>query len=277
MEDLDDWVPAFSGDRTLSVKTYFQKLRSYCDFHDLDARKELLLAQHRCVGTAAAILSGKSFTSISDLRSALENTFGPSEEDAFKSFCQVKQDFLEPVAAYADRLRLAFQRTPVSGATYMLRTVFLYGLQPHLQQQVLSLAPASFEEALAKAKIVEADLYPLASAVAPAWSDSSQDPAVPAPRRRQRSHQQAQPAPETAPASPVPQPQLSYEALDFSTELVRTTEALQDLLQSTAVSQGSPVAGDPMVASQYFQLVDYPAPPDDRLNLLDAVASPLRS
>ena len=58
MEDLDDWVPAFSGDKTLSVDSYFQKLHSYCDFHDLDARKELLLAQHRCVGTAAANLSG---------------------------------------------------------------------------------------------------------------------------------------------------------------------------------------------------------------------------
>ena len=133
MEDLDDWVPAFSGDKTLSVESYFQKLHSYCDFHDLDAHKELLLAQHRCVGTAAAILSGKSFTSTSHLRSALEDAFGSSVEDAFKSFCQVKQDFREPVVAYADRLRLAFQRTPVSGATYMLRTVFLHGLQPHLE------------------------------------------------------------------------------------------------------------------------------------------------
>ena len=244
MEDLDDWVPAFSGYKTLSVDSYFQMLYSYCDFHDLDARKDLLLAQHRCVGTAAAILSGKSFTSTSHLRSALEDAFGPSEEDASKSFCQVKQDCLEPVVAYADRLRLAFQRTPVSGATHSLK--------PHLQQQMLSLAPASFEEAPAKAKIVEADLYHLASAVAPAWSASSQDPAVSAPRRRQRSHQQAQPAqasPETTPVSSVPEPQLSYEALGFSTELLRTTEALQDLLQSTAVSQGSPVAGDPGVAA----------------------------
>ena len=145
---------------------------------------------------------------------------------------------------------------------------------------MLSLAPASFEEALAKAKIVEADLYPLASAVAPAWSASSQDPAVSAPRRRQRSHQQAQPAqasPETTPASSVPEPQLSYEALDFSTELLRTTEALQDLLQSTAVSQGSPVAGDPGVAYQYFELVVPPAAAHPRPDFLDAVASPLRS
>ena len=194
-----------------------------CACYDLDARKEPL-AQHRCVGTAAAILSSKSFTSISNLRSALEDAVGRLEEDASKSFCQAKQDFLEPVTAYADRLLLVFLRTPVSGAAYMLRTVVLRGLHPYLHEQVQSLAPALFEEALAKAKIVEADLCPLASAVAPTWSGSSQDPAVPARRRRSRSHKQAQAAqalpettrtssvPETTPTSSVPEPQLSYEA-----------------------------------------------------------------
>ena len=249
MEDLYDWVPAFSGDKTLSVEAFFEKLHSYCDFNDIGARKELLLAKHRCVGPAATVLSGKSFASTSDLRSALENAFCLSEEEAFNAFHQVKQDFLEPVTAYASRLCLAFQKTSLSGATFMLRTVFLQGLQPHLQTRVLSLAPASFEQALAKAKTVEADLHPVASTVAPA-SGSSQDPAVPAPRRRQRSHQQ----PQTSPVFPTPEPQLPYEALDFSPELLRTTEALQDLLQSAAASQGSPVVDDPAAASQLIHL-----------------------
>ena len=123
MEDFEDWLPAFSSDRALSVDSYFQKLRSHCNFHDLDARKKLLLAQHRCVGTAAANLSGKSFCTTSDLRSASRDAFGPSAEDVSKSFCQVKPDFLEPVAAWADRLCLTFQQTTVSGARCMLRTV----------------------------------------------------------------------------------------------------------------------------------------------------------
>ena len=141
----------------------------------------------------------------------------------------------------------------------MLRRVFRRGLQPYVQQHVLLLAPASLKEALAKAKPVGADLHPVASTVTPA-SGFSQDPAVPAPRRRHGAHQQ----PQTSPASPLPEPQLPYEALDLSPERLRTTEALQDLLQSATASQGSPVVEDPTAA---FQLLLLEACPADDITL----------
>lgn len=283
MEDLDlyDWVPVFSGDQSLFLDVYFQKVHSYCVFHDLSPRKELLLAEHRCVGAAAFALTGKSFNSLTELRSLLEDAFDPSQEDAFTAFCQVKQGTCEPVTAYADRLRQAFERTPVSGAAYLLRRFFVQGLQPTLQQQVLQLAPDSFGVALAKAKVFEADTYQAASLVSSGWPGPSQEPSVP--RSRQgRAHKQAQRTAPTQvrslpPSAQTAEPERSCHAADFSTELLNTTELLQDLLQSCEASQGSPVVGDPTAACQLFQLVDPPATAARPLSILEAVASPLRS
>ena len=276
LEDLRAWVPVFSGDQSLSLDAYQQKVHSYCTFYNLSTSKEQLLAEHRCVGAAAAPLSGKSFTSISELRQALQGAVGRSEEEAFEELCRVKQHPSELVTTYADRLRLAFERTSVSGASFILRNVFLQGLQPNLQPQVCQLAPESFEEAIAKAKLFEAEqchVYPTES---PAWDCPLQDTVAPV--RRPRSARQPQQDP-SAPAArsqppraqhPPSTPQAaaqqhSYQAATLCAELTSTTEQLQELLAAYEASQGSAVVGDPTAAppaaSQLFILDTPPAPP----------------
>ena len=154
---LNGWVPSFSGDTSLSLDLYLCKVREFCVFHDLDESKQVLLAKNRCTGSAEAVLRGKSFASIPELRSCLEASLDSTEEEAFAALTSIRQGFHEPVTAFADRLRLASQGTVVKEAPFLLRRLFLQGLLPTLQQQVARLAPDTFELALAKAKIFEAD------------------------------------------------------------------------------------------------------------------------
>ncbi len=73
MEDFTDWVPVYTGDQSLPLETYLQKVSSFCTFYDLSPRKQLLLAENRCSGPAAAALAGKSFSTLAELRQTLED------------------------------------------------------------------------------------------------------------------------------------------------------------------------------------------------------------
>ncbi len=268
MEDFIDWVPVYTGDQSLPLETYLQKVSSFCTFYDLSPRKQLLLAENRCSGPAAAALAGKSFSTLTELRQTLEDALCRTDEDSFNTFCRVKQAPLETVSAFSLRVQSAFQRTSVSDAPFLLRTVFLKGLHTDLQQQVYRLAPVSFEDAVAKAKTLEADNCSMAS---PAWSRPAQEAApVPRPCQRRTSQHNRQP---TLPS----EPQLCYEADDLSFQLEQTTDHVTELLHAFEAAQGSAGPHDPTASCDFFELADPPAVPACQLSALDAIARPLRS
>ena len=137
---FEQLVPQFSGTGAVTIDDLFDGVSRFCEINDSFAEKQVCIAHARCTGTAKAALSGKTFTTVEELRAILEANFGRSEEEHYYALTKVKQSHGESVAAYSNRVRLLFERSKLT-VQPLLRDAFMQGLLPRYALQRLRLVP----------------------------------------------------------------------------------------------------------------------------------------